>query len=133
GVAKSIPQLDGETVTQDQTVTKVVSGTLQYMAPEILLERAPDTRADIFSFGIVLYELWSGTHPFRSSSTIETANRIMNSQPSSLVSVVPGTPAALAQVISRCLNKNPADRYPDALTLLSDLNKIELARAHSGQ
>jgi serine/threonine-protein kinase len=101
------------------------------MAPEILLEQMPDTRSDIFSFGIVFYELWSGRHPFRSHTAIQTANRIMNEQPSPLRSFVPGTPESLDQIIARCLTKNPGDRYQDAIALLSDLKKVEAARASS--
>jgi serine/threonine-protein kinase len=117
GIAKYLPCIDGEAITRDGTVTKVISGTLAYMAPEILLEQMPDTRSDIFSFGIVFYELWSGRHPFRSHTAIQTANRIMNEQPSPLRSFVPGTPESLDQIIARCLTKNPGDRYQDAIAL----------------
>jgi eukaryotic-like serine/threonine-protein kinase len=133
GIAKYLPQLDTEALTRDGTITNIISGTLAYMAPEILMEQMPDARSDIFSFGIVFYELWSGRHPFRSNTRIETANRIMTEQPSSLMSFVAGTPASLDQIIAKCLSKKPADRYQDALSLLSDLSKVESARANSGE
>jgi serine/threonine-protein kinase len=133
GVAKYLPHSDNETVirTVDGTITTLICGTPAYMAPEILLQQAPDRRTDIFSFGVVLYELWTGQHPFRSPTPIETANRIINEHPGLLRNVIPGTPAALEQTIGKCLCKNPADRYQDALELLTDLTSIESARAQS--
>jgi serine/threonine-protein kinase len=101
------------------------------MAPESLKERQPDRRTDIFSLGVVLYELWSGRHPFRSTTTIETIDRVLNTRPASLRDIVSGTPAALDQAISKCLAKSPQDRYQDALELLADLKKVEAARAQS--
>jgi serine/threonine-protein kinase len=132
GVAKYVSQADDENVTGDCTLTRVIGGTPAYMAPEVLSEQTPDTRTDVFSFGVVLYELWSGRHPFRSGTAIETANRIMKDQPVPLVKLIPGTPASLEQVIGKCLCKNPADRYQDTHELLTDLTKIESARARSG-
>jgi serine/threonine-protein kinase len=131
GVAKYMSSTAGENDTGDGTLTRVISGTPAYMAPEVLSEQSPDTRTDIFSFGVVLYELWSGRHPFRSKTGIETANRILNDRQVPLGNLVPATPAALEQVIDKCLCKEPGDRYQDTLALLADLTKIESARSRS--
>jgi serine/threonine-protein kinase len=131
GVAKYLPHSDGESLTDDFTATMLISGTPAYMAPEILAEKAPDSRTDIFSFGVVLYELWSGQHPFRASTAFATANRIMNEDPDLLSKLIPATPASLDAVIARCLRKDRSERYQDTVELLADLRKIEAARATS--
>jgi eukaryotic-like serine/threonine-protein kinase len=133
GVAKYLPHLENGSVTlsHSDTITKVVCGAPAYMAPESLRERLPDRRTDIFSLGVVHYELWSGQHPFRSVTTIETVNRVLNETPVSLRNIVSGIPAALEQAISKCMAKRPQDRYQDTFELLADLKKVEVARAHT--
>jgi tRNA A-37 threonylcarbamoyl transferase component Bud32 len=133
GLAKYLPRKDDQNVTRtfDHTISKVIGGTLAYMAPELILERPPDARADIFSLGVVLYELWSGNHPFLSTTAIETANRILHIPPSPLRHFLPDTPVELELAIGKCLSKNPSDRYADVLELLSDLTKVKSARAQS--
>jgi tRNA A-37 threonylcarbamoyl transferase component Bud32 len=126
GVAKHLPHRDGDgmTLTPDQSLSRVMGGTPAYMSPEVFLEHMPDARADIFSLGVVLYELWTGQHPFRSSTTIETANRVLQASPNRLSNFISDTPDELENVIEKCLSKNPDDRYQTALELLADLTKI---------
>jgi predicted Ser/Thr protein kinase len=133
GVAKYLPHRDGDdpTSTLDSSFTGVMSGTPAYMPPEIFLEQMPDARADIFSLGVVLYELWTGHHPFRGSTTIETANRILKASPLRLNHYVPETPHELQHVIDKCLSKNLHERYQTTLELLSDL-AFPQARTQSG-
>lgn len=100
--------------------SSAVGGTLAYMAPEVLLGRAPDQRADIFSMGVVLYEALSGQHPFRA-----TAGRILQEAPGP----IPGpVPAGLEPVIGRMLAKDPAQRYQSCADALADIRA-----AHSGR
>jgi serine/threonine-protein kinase len=131
GVAKYLPKHDGDnpTSTPDSSLSRVMGGTPAYMPPEIFLEQMPDARADIFSLGVVLYELWTGHHPFRASTTIETANRVLKDSPLRLTAHVPETPAELQHVIDRCLSKKPHDRYSTTVELVADLAKIRLGRA----
>jgi eukaryotic-like serine/threonine-protein kinase len=126
GVAKYMPRSDGEgaTLTPDRSVSRVIRGTPAYMSPEVFLEHTPDVRSDIFSLGIVLYELWSGHHPFRADTTIETANRILNETPAPLSHFIPDTPPELKHAIHKCLAKNACDRYQNIREMASDLAKI---------
>ena len=135
GLAKYLPRREEPDVTRalTNTMSKVIGGTLAYMAPELVLEQSPDERSDIFSLGVVLYELWTGHHPFRSTTAIETANRILHDPPSPLSHFVPNTPMELEQTIRKCLSKNPGDRYANIIELLSALTKIKSARARSAR
>ena len=132
GLAKNLPHRDqdGVTLTSGPTRSGVFCGTPAYMAPEIFYERTPDHRADAFSLGVVLYELWSGCHPFRSPTTIETANRVLNDSPALLGDLVPGTPVELDRAIQKCLSKDPVDRYQDTQELVVNLRKIAAADFH---
>jgi len=102
-----------------------IAGTPPYMAPEQLLGRETDSRTDQFSLGVVLYELCTGRHAFGGGSLPSTIARILASDP-----VPPGRddviPPALWQVIERCLQKDPSQRYESTRVLVSAL---ETARA----
>ncbi|HEY6270805.1 MAG TPA: protein kinase [Terriglobales bacterium] len=117
--------LSEETRDSLELSTPILGGTLAYMAPEVLLGRAPDQRADIFSVGVVLYEALSGQHPFRADPTAATAGRILRERPSPIPGVVPG---GLEPVIRRMLAKDPENRYQSCADVLSDLRAV-----HSGE
>jgi serine/threonine protein kinase/tetratricopeptide (TPR) repeat protein len=122
GVAKHLPHSD-----QSSTLERAssMSGTPAYMAPEVLLERAIDGRADIFSLGVVLYEMLAGHHPFLSSSFVATSQRILHEEPTSIRLFNPVIPESLETLVTRAIAKDPAQRYPDARALLDNLNEIE--------
>ena len=81
GVAKHLPRSD-QSSTVDRAGT--FAGTPAYMSPEVLLERAPDGRADIFSLGVVFYEVLTGQHPFLANSFVATTDRIRGETPASI-------------------------------------------------
>ncbi len=88
-----------------------LTGTPAYMSPEQLRGESIDARSDEFAFGMLLYELLTGTNPFKRSSTLDTAHAILNDTPPSLEQAVPDIPPLLAHVVSRCLDKDRERRY----------------------
>src|SRR5579872_6632149 len=126
GVAKHLPRSD-----QSSTMDKGQSlgGTPAYMAPEVLLERSFDERADIFSLGIVFYEMLAGQHPFRASSFVETSHRIVREEPQPLSRSNRNVPPALQAIVSRMLAKDPAARFASASELLGALRNVQHAGA----
>ncbi len=122
GVAKHLPRSD-----QSSTLERSDSlrGTLAYMAPEVLRERAVDGRADIFSLGVVFYEMLTGRHPFRSDSFVGTCERILHESPRSVTDFNSDVPPALRDVINKMLAKDPGRRYANAAELLHALATIQ--------
>ncbi len=117
GLAKlveSVPPGDAETLTQAPTTATEfgrVLGTLAYMAPEQARGRPVDPRADIFSFGVVLYEMLAGERPFRGETVTDTVAAILKEDPPPLP---PTVPRPLAAAVERCLAKEPDHRYQRA-------------------
>jgi serine/threonine protein kinase len=107
GLAKRTAGSDsaGRELTREGTAV----GTLSYMSPEQLLAGHVDERSDLFSLGVVLYEMVAGRRPFEGSSTIATADAILHSPPPPLTT--PAVPERLAAVVSRLLEKDPARRF----------------------
>jgi serine/threonine-protein kinase len=130
GVARRLPQAGGgaTTETSDSSSSRF-SGTPAYMAPEVLLEKEADGRADIFSLGVVLYEALAGRHPFRAESFMATCDRILREEATQVTQVNPTVSAGVAQLLSRMLAKSPADRYNSAQELLEDLRRVQRGSA----
>ena len=127
GLAKLLSSLsgDGDTVTAGSTDPAVVLGTVSYMAPEQARGGAIDHRTDIFSFGILLYELFSGTLPFKGHGSVETMHAILHGQPPPLRFTADGMPATAAhdvqRIVEKCLAKDPESRYQGMKDLVIDL------------
>jgi eukaryotic-like serine/threonine-protein kinase len=96
-------------------------GTVQYMAPEQIQGHEPDARADLFSLGLVIYEMLAGQRAFSRPSTLETLTAILHDEPPSLSDRVP---AALRAVVAHCLEKAPDQRFQDAQDLAFALRSI---------
>jgi eukaryotic-like serine/threonine-protein kinase len=122
GVAKQMLGAEDD-ITIDRAGT--FAGTPAYMAPEILLQKPVDGRADIFSLGIVFYEALTGHHPFRADSFSVTSDRIRGEKPASARSFNPDVSAALEDILERMLAKKPAGRYATARELLADLEHLQ--------
>ena len=86
-------------------------GTPGYMAPEQIRGEEVDCRTDVFAFGVLLFELASGRHPFTSSGPVSTVARVLEAAPPDLRRLAPACPPALPAIIGRCLRKDPAARY----------------------
>jgi serine/threonine protein kinase/tetratricopeptide (TPR) repeat protein len=108
-------------VTKSMETMTASGGTPAYMAPEVLLQQPDDGRSDIFSLGLVFYEMLGGEQPFQSASLATTIARIVHVDPPALKNV----PGPLAGVISRTMAKDPQARYPNAGALLDDLRRVE--------
>ena len=126
GVARRLPHTDPQAVTDSDALHTEggLTGTIAYMAPEVLTDRQSDGRADIFSLGIVFYEVLAGTHPFLGPNLITTTDRILHSYPPPPSQVNPRVRAELDQVVGRMLAKNPSERYSSAAELLADLQSF---------
>jgi serine/threonine protein kinase len=122
GVAKHMPRAD-QSSTIDRAGT--MAGTPAYMSPEVLLEKIPDGRADIFSLGIVFYEMLTGQHPFLSSSFVATSERILHETAASIRIFNPEVSEALTGVVAKSIAKGPGQRYADARMLLEDLHSMQ--------
>jgi eukaryotic-like serine/threonine-protein kinase len=94
-------------LTQKGTVV----GTFQYMAPEVLQGAEADARSDIFSFGCVLYEMFTGRRAFEGKSQFSVLGAILDKEPDRISAVMPSSPLRLDETVLRCLAKNPDQRY----------------------
>jgi tetratricopeptide (TPR) repeat protein/tRNA A-37 threonylcarbamoyl transferase component Bud32 len=121
GLADLVAPLEAAATTMTAADAGSASGTLPYMAPEQLQGARPDARTDIYAFGVVLYELATGRRPFTSPSPAALMGQILYSAPPAPRAARPDLSKSLESVILRCIQKDPAGRYPTAKALLEDL------------
>lgn len=125
GLARRLP--DGQRTVTETTAafsSGTVAGTLGYMAPELLLGKAADERSDIWSFGVLLHEMFAGELPFTGRTPFETSSAIIGEPPRALPRSVP---LAIRLIVERCLQKAPAARYAHVSDVAAAL---ESARRH---
>jgi Tol biopolymer transport system component len=110
----------------DQTVTKIdtTKGTVAYMSPEQAQGKTVDHRADIWSLGVLLYEMLSSKRPFRGEIDQAVIYSIMNEQPAPLGSLLTGLPVQLENIVARCLEKEPAKRFQGVDEVIAELNQF---------
>jgi eukaryotic-like serine/threonine-protein kinase len=99
-------------------------GTPGYMAPEQLNGQPADARADVFAFGVLLYEYACGTHPFEAATPLGIAARVLESDARPLEARCPDLPPGVTAIIERCLRKSPDDRYASAGELVRALEDV---------
>ena len=109
----------------------MLAGTPAYMAPEQLNGLAVDARADVFAFGVLLYEYACGTHPFDAPSPLGILARVLESDAPPLDSLRPDLPAQLSDIVERCLRKSPADRFASAVEIAAALSRDDSAAPRS--
>lgn len=108
-----------------ETRTGIVLGTVNYMSPEQVSGQKVDGRSDLFSLGVVLYELLTGRRPFSGATWHHTLVAITDAEPPPIARDVQGAPAALSAIISRLLVKPREQRYQTARELLADLKTLQ--------
>jgi non-specific serine/threonine protein kinase len=131
GLAKLAAPPDGN-VEGNEMATRTAAtgdgrilGTFPYMSPEQVAGRAVDPRSDIFSLGIILYEMATGKRPFAGESTAELASSILRDRPASLSDFRPDLPGHLGWILRRCLEKDPRRRYQSALDIRNELEDLK--------
>ena len=125
GIARELEQ-DG------LTATGRVLGTTDYVAPEQAMGHGVDARSDIYSLGVLLYEMLTGEVPFRAENLVGVAMKHVNERMPDVQAKRPEVSSALAAVVERATEKNPDKRYPDMNAMLTDLEsalEVEIARA----
>jgi eukaryotic-like serine/threonine-protein kinase len=133
GLAKlaraQLATVDTEAPTEARDVTEpgMLIGTVPYMSPEQLRGEPLDARTDIFSFGVLVYELASRRHPFQRDSFVETLAAIITHEPP-FGEDLADAPEGLREVLRRCLEKDRERRYSDACELLEDLRRLRQGR-----
>ena len=129
GVAK-VTHPEGQSKSSDcstwaKTEAGALLGTVEYMSPEQVLGKEVDHRTDIFSLGVVLYEMATGRSPLSGASTSETMDRILHAQPDAIARFNHNVPSELERIVRKCLEKDRERRYQSARELLIDLRNLK--------
>lgn len=123
GLAKlhESPTLGGNAVTETRTRAGAIIGTIAYMSPEQATGRPVDARSDLFSFGVVLYELLAGRRPFTGATDLDTLHAIANRSADRLPDSIP---LPLRELIERALQKDPAHRVQTTRDVVAELRRL---------
>lgn len=136
---RSVLGLEDSTGVQNQTAKGVILGTVNYMSPEQAKGERVDERTDIFSLGVVIYEMMAARTPFAGASVSETFANLINTEPQPLSRFSSNVPDELQRIISKMLRKNTDERYQTMKDVLTDLRELrenltldhKLGRSHT--
>jgi eukaryotic-like serine/threonine-protein kinase len=131
GLAKLAETPPGLAASEDPTLHQkfdtqpgMIVGTVAYMSPEQVRGKKLDARSDIFSLGIVMYELFTGKFPFAGEGHLELASAILKDEPQPISQIVPGLPRQLERIVDKALRKNRDNRYQHVKDLQIDLEDL---------
>src|SRR5713101_1780080 len=126
GLAKSVPEPGSSDAALEDSLTAVgvIPGTAVYMSPEQARGEELDARSDLFSLGVVLYEMATGKKPFATGNVITTLDAVLNQKPISPLQLNPSLPQDLEGIIGRAMEKDRGHRYPNALAMKGDLQSL---------
>jgi serine/threonine protein kinase len=126
GLAKETHHVDASDVTRTAAHTQAgaVMGTPAYMSPEQVAGRPLDHRTDLFSLGIIVYEMATGQRPFQGQSSAELASAVLRDTPSLISEIRADLPSDMARVIRRCMEKDPRRRHQTAREVANELGEV---------
>jgi serine/threonine protein kinase len=124
GLARRLPSTSVEPGMEGSTIPGRPLGTASYMAPERILQLPLDPRCDLFSLGVVIYEMATGRLPFTGASPGETVTNILEKDPTPLTMLSPKRPAALGGIVNKLVAKRADERYESARALSEDLTRL---------
>jgi serine/threonine protein kinase len=124
GLARRIPAEASTFEMEGSTMPGRPIGTASYMAPERILQMPLDPRCDLFSLGVVMYEMATGRLPFAAASPAETVTNILEKEPAPVTMLSPNRSGQLDRVVKKLLAKNAEDRYASAAALCADLERL---------
>ena len=123
GLAKLIERPAAEaTISAFETMPGIVFGTAAYMSPEQAQGLPVDARSDLFSMGVVLFEMLTGQRPFAGSSGAALISAMLRDPPRPIRDLEPEVPADVEAIVDRALQKDPAARYPNAAAMRAALS-----------
>jgi len=115
----------------DLTGEGQVFGTVAYMSPEQARGAKVDARSDVFSLGIVLYEMLTAERPFQGATAVDMLTSILRDRPSSVTDLRPDLPPHLGRIVRRCLEKDPRDRYQTSRDVFNELKELKAEASSS--